>query len=397
LAPATPVPSQDRLDRFRAARAKLDPTGDPADAMERFYVDAAGSVSNRLAAELALAPASSHLLVGGVGSGKTTELLATERRLQNVRDVVTLYVDVTKQHDIAKMTPGAIIAQVGLGLAGQLERLSPSPHIQAARDVAYGSWEDPRRNDELDPWDQGDYVPGILVPPEQVAANVQRARAPLEGLLQAIRQQVQHLVVLLDGLDRIGDLNAFEQLVIHDVKALRSLGVGVVLVGPLRAQYGLDRTLFQHFDASHYQPWIDVTRERGGHDFLAGVLTRRAADAFDAPAIEPLVAGSGGVLRDLLSLAQSALVEAYMDGADQAGSHEVDDAIESFGRKHMQGLRPAEVDVLQRVRTRGSFVQTSEDDLALLMTRRVLEYRTDKQPRYAVHPTIEHLLRELEK
>lgn len=396
LAPASVAPASDRLERFRAARAKLDPAGDPADAMERFYVDSPGSVSSRIAAELAIAPASSHLLVGGVGSGKTTELLATQHRLASIPDVATLYVDVTKQHDIAKMTPGAVIAQVGLGLADQLEPLGPSPHIQAARDVAHGAWEqqDPY-GDELDHMPGIDYVPGILVSPEQIATNVERARRPLEGLLQVIRRRVRHVVVMLDGLDRIADLVAFEQLVDHDVKTLCALGIGVVLVGPLRALYGLDRVLVQRFDSFHYQPWIDVTRDRGGHDFLAGVLTTRAAEAFDPPAIEPLVAGSGGVLRDLLSLAQSALVEAYMDGAERAGSHEVDDAIESFGRKHLQGLRPGELEVLQRVRTRGSFVQTSEDDLALLMTRRVLEYRTGNQPRYAVHPTIESLLREL--
>jgi hypothetical protein len=393
LAPVNPAPTQDRLERFRALRAKLDPAGDPAHAMERFYVDTARSASSRIAAELALAPMSSHLLVGGVGSGKTTELLFTERRLASLHDVATVYVDVTRQHDIAKMMPGAVVAQVGLALADQLEKAGPSPHIQAARAVAFGSWEHPEREHDYE--DLGDYVPGILVSPEQVVANVQRARAPLEGLLQALRLRIRHVVVMLDGLDRLGDFQVFEQLVDHDIKTLTSLGVGVVLVGPLRAQYGLDRVLAQRFDSFHYQPWIDVSRDRGGHEFLAGVLTKRAAEAFDLPAIDPLVAGSGGVLRDLLSLAQSALVEAYMSGADRVGSHEVEAAIESFGRKHLQGLRPAELEVLQRVRTRGSFVQTSEDDLALLMTRRVLEYRTENQLRYAVHPAIEELLREL--
>jgi hypothetical protein len=392
---ATPVPSQDRLERFRAARAKLDPAGDPAHAMARFYVDTSRSVSSRIAAELALAPASSHLLVGGVGSGKTTELLATARRVAAIADVATLYVDVTKQHDIAKMTPGAIIAQVGLGLADQLQQFASSPYIQSARDVAHGAWE---YNDDYGEggWYPGaDYVPGILVPPEQVAASVERARAPLVGLLQEFRLKSRHVVVMLDGLDRIADLQAFEQLIDHDVKTLTSLGVGVVLVGPLRALYGLNRVLVQRFDAYHYQPWIDVTRDHRGFSFLAGVLTMRAGEAFHEPALQPLVAGSGGVLRDLLSLAQSALVEAYMSGADGVGSHEVDGAVESFGRKHLQGLRPAEIEVLQRVRTGGVFVQTSEDDLALLMTRRVLEYRTKNQPRYAVHPTIESLLRDI--
>jgi hypothetical protein len=396
LAPATLLPSQDRLERFRAARAKLDPAGDPADAMERFYIDSSRSVNARIAAELAIAPASSHLLVGGVGSGKTTELLATQRRIATIPDTAALYVDVTKRHDIARMTPGALLAQVGLALADQLQHLGPSPQVQAAHHLAHGSWQYPDWvDDEPNYFPGGDYVPGILVSPEQVAANVHRARMVLDGLLQRVRLKTPHVVVMLDGLDRIADLPAFEQLVIQDVKALSSLGVGVVLVGPLRALYGLDRVLIQRFDSLQIQPWIDVSRDAAGHDFLASVLTTRAGEAFDAPAIEPLVAGSGGVLRDLLSLAQSALVEAYMDGADHVGSHEVDDAVESFGRKHLQGLRPAELEVLQRVRTHGSFVQTSEDDLALLMTRRVLEYRTENQPRYAVHPTIEGLLREL--
>lgn len=397
-APGNPVLSLDRLERFRAARAKLDPTGDPADAIERFYVETSRPVSTRIAAELALAPTSSHLLVGGVGSGKTTELLATMRRAAAIPDVATIYVDVTRRHDIGKMMPGAVLAQVGLGLAEQIEELGPSPHIQAARDVAHGGWEYPDWDDDDHsdyPGGDADYVPGILVSPEQVVRSVQRAREPLAGLLEAARRRTRHMVVMLDGLDRIADLQAFEQLVEHDVKTLTALGVGVVLVGPLRALYGLDRVLVQRFDSFHYQPWIDVTRDPGGHKFLVGVLTTRAAEAFDGPAIEPLIAGSGGVLRDLLALAQSALVEAYMDGADRVGSHEVDDAIENFGRKHLQGLRPAELDVLQRVRTHGSFVQTSEEDLALLMTRRVLEYRTENQPRYAVHPTIEGLLQEL--
>jgi hypothetical protein len=392
LAPASPPASKDRLERFRTVRAKLDPTGDPASAMDAFYVDAPSSVSARLAAELAISPASNHLLVGGIGSGKTTELLAIARRMASL-DVATFYLDVSKQHDIAKMVPGAIVAQVSLALADTVARIDPgNPNIQVAHDVAYGAWEDP----ELEEPPELAYVPGILVSPEQIDEGVRRARMPVEGLLQVLRRQRPHVVVMLDGLDRIADLQAFEQLVVHDVQALSGLGVGAVLVGPLRALYGLERVLTQRFDSFHYQPWIDVTANPAGREFLVGVLARRAGEALDAPGVDALVDASGGVLRDLLSLAQAALVEAYMDGGDRVGSHEVDAAVDAFGRKHLQGLRPAELEVLQRIRTHGAFVQTSEDDLALLMTRRVLEYRSQKLPRYAVHPTIEGLLRDLE-
>ena len=70
-----PVPSRDRLAYLRELRPRLDPSGDPADAMTERNVEAPGSVSSRLAAELALAPKSTHVLIGGVGSGKTPPLI----------------------------------------------------------------------------------------------------------------------------------------------------------------------------------------------------------------------------------------------------------------------------------------------------------------------------------
>jgi hypothetical protein len=70
-----------------------------------------------------------------------------------------------------------------------------------------------------------------------------------------------------------------------------------------------------------------------------------------------------------------------MDGSDVISLRQADTAIDSFGRTLMQGLRPADLEVLQRVRQKGSFEHTSEDELALLMTRRVLEYRVNGRPR----------------
>ena len=393
---ATPVPSRDRLERFRSLRARLDPSGAPEDAMAELYVDAAGSVSARIAAELSLAPSSTHLLIGGVGSCKTTQLLATQQLVSQIHDTRALYIDVSKRHDIAKMAPGVIAVQVGLALAEVLDGIvATKPFAKRLRELANGYWV-PFVWDENGDGDPGEEVPGLLVSPEQIAESVQRTLQPLEGLLGVLRATTTHLIVMLDGLDRMTDLQAFEQIVVHDVKALASIGIGVVLVGPLRAQYGLDRTIAERFDSFQYQPWIDVTRAPIERMFFVDVLRKRVSEhAFSDVAIAELVLASGGVLRDLLALAQAACVETYLGGSDRVESVQVTVAIDTFGRKHLQGLRPAELEVLQRVRTKGSFVQTSEDDLALLMTRRVLEYRNQGQPRYAVHPTIEKLLQEL--
>jgi hypothetical protein len=390
---ANPLHRKDRLERYRSVRAQLDPSGDPAAAMTSAYVALPRAVSSRIVAELALAPTSSHLLIGGVGSGKTTELLAVQNQLGHVDEQIRgLYLDVSRRHDIARMVPGAIAVQVGLALARILGGDDVQNHAGQLEEIADGYWADYE-------WPEGGdgyRVPGILISPDQVEDNVLRALAPLQKLLGLAHRTHRHLVVLLDGLDRMTDVQAFDQLVANDIKAMMVLGIGVVLVGPLRTLYGLDRTIVQRFESFHHQPWIDVDQSPEGHAFLVDVLRRRVPeDMVNGEGIETLVRASGGVLRDLLALAQAACVEGYLSGADQIGSREVSAAIDTFGRKHLQGLRPAEIEVLQRVRTKGSFVQTSEDDLALLMTRRVLEYRSPSAVRYAVHPTISDLLASL--
>ena len=130
-APANPAP-KNRLLRFRGLRARLDPSGDPADATPELYVEVPGSVSSRLAAELSLAPTSRHLLVGGIGSGKTTELLATQRFVSQIPDVRALYIDVSKRHDIAKMASGVVAVQVGLELASSLDDIADTKPLGVA-------------------------------------------------------------------------------------------------------------------------------------------------------------------------------------------------------------------------------------------------------------------------
>lgn len=360
-AAANPLQRRDRLERYRRLRAQLDPTGDPAHSIATAYVASPAALSQRVAGELALSPTSSHLLIGGIGSGKTTELLAVQAQLPRIdEEMHGVYIDVSKDNDVAQITCEQIMQTIGSAIASMAS--------------------DP------DAIDEANKILQLLA----VGAPVS-----LKPLVTAIFPY-GHVVVLLDGLDRLYDMQVFEQAVTRTVEGLHDLGVGVVVIGPLRALYGLDRAIAERFDSLHYQPWIDSDFSTEGQAFLVDVLSRRVGDdTFTADAIGALVHASGGVVRDLLALAQSACVEAYLDGADEVGMREIAAAVDTFGRKHMQGLWPAEIKVLQRVRANGSFVETSERDLALLMTRRVLEYRSENRPRYAVHPTIENLLAEL--
>ena len=83
-----------------------------------------------------------------------------------------------------------------------------------------------------------------------------------------------------------------------------------------------------------------------------------------------------------------------MRGADRVEDEHIEVIADAFGRQLIFGLKPAEINILQRLRQTGTFVSLSDEDQALLVTRRVLEYRNGGS-RFAVHPTLEPLLSQM--
>jgi hypothetical protein len=363
-----------RREIWRDFMGRFEPSGDPRDAVERgFYVPRPGrSLAEQLAARFELKPAASHLLMGGVGSGKTTQLLVARDRLEATGDVNAVYVDASLRVEPNEVRVGDLVVAVGLALGRQIKSgQTTAETTQALKWLVHG-----------------DYYEDSRLPLSTLANEV----AVIQRNLQENRP---HTLVLIDSLDRMSDLDRFADVVDGDVLTLRSLGLGVILIGPLTALYGVRRTALERFDRTWHLPTVDVQNDADGHAFLREVLHARDSNGLltDAAA-ERLAALSGGVLRDLIALAQAAGEEAYVDGADHVELHHVDTAADVFGRKQLVALDSQELAVLQRVRTKGTFVQTSEKDLAQLATRRVLEY-TNGQARFAVHPTIEPLLAQI--
>lgn len=393
--------------------ARLAPAANPLDAVrEGLYVPRPGrSTADEVSARLELDPTSSHLIVGGIGSGKTTQLLVAHARLSKLPDTYAEYVDVSEIHDISRMESGALLVIAGLKLGRLLSKSSDDEGAAIAQEQfrhwAHGHrewiWEhddDPYEDDRYDdapPSEPGRQrlieEPALLSSPHRpLDWSIEGKSSSLRTLCQGLRKQSPHIVLLLDSLDRLSDASVFAKLVEQDVRAIREAGVGVVLVGPLRSMFGVNRPIVDHFQHFYPQPAVDVHEDAAGRRFMVEVLRKRApAELLTEEACVALAMLSGGVLRDLISLARSAGEEAYMSGSDNVEQEHIATAADSFGRKLIFGLSPDEVEVLQRVRQTGTFVQTSEQDLALLVTRRVLEYQSSAR-RFAVHPTLVPLL-----
>lgn len=396
-----------RLQRFRAYMAQLDAAANPRHALKRdlYVAPPYRSLADELAARLQLNPASSHLVVGGVGSGKTTQLLVAQQSISQLQDMAAPYVDVSTRHDLARMQEGVLVVLAGLQLlklTKSVKTAEVNDAAQSFRQWAHGYSEWVEEEPEWDGGDEPDYEPppgryvshkGLIAPPLPPLSKtlVEKSQA-LKALKDALPAEAPHVAVLFDSLDRLATVDSFRASVQNDVRALQRAGVACVIVGPSRVLYGPSRSITDLFDHFYLQPTVDV-REDAMQAYLAAILRKRAApDILPDEVCASLVGWSGGVLRDLITIARRAGEEAYLAGAEIVRRVDTERAADGFGRSLMLGLGPRELEVLQTLRTKGTFVATSDQDLALLETRRVLDYSGDGAHRYAVHPAIVPLL-----
>jgi energy-coupling factor transporter ATP-binding protein EcfA2 len=380
-----------RRERFRQYMTRVAAAADPALAlMQNLYVHPPNAISDVIVRNLEIEPTSRHLVVGSIGSGKTTQLLMANMELNDHHDLHAAYVDVSQKQDLVKLTPGCLVALAGLALL-EGQPLIDEDERRSFTKWANGYWLHPEEFDEPD--DRGVQVEGAVTPPQSEWHAISAMQVDrLAHFAEIERYAGRQFVVLFDSLDRTTNRSAFTQLIDQDVAALRRCHIGVVLIGPIRSLEGFGRLDVDRFDKLHVQGPVDVEQDPEGRDFLFRVLRARVEASMlpDREALA-LVAASGGVLRDLISLSKAAGDEAYLSGSEAIEMSHVQAAADAFGRSLMIGLHKPEIDTLKHLRSSGGFVWTTDEDLALLATRRVLEY-PHRTPPFSVHPTIGPLL-----
>src|SRR5271169_151287 len=107
-----------RRDRFRAYMQAFNPTAPTRDVIEAGLVleDLHQSLYRNLAARADLEPGSQQLLVGGVGSGKTTELLLAAQWLRRQGRALPLFLDISAETDLSSLNSGSLLASFAMRL-----------------------------------------------------------------------------------------------------------------------------------------------------------------------------------------------------------------------------------------------------------------------------------------
>lgn len=391
-----------RLKFFREQMAAFEGAVNPQRAIESgYYVpEPRKSVSELISRRIELRPSSTHLLLGGIGSGKTTQLLVTRDRINKIEDIYALYVDVSLYTDISEISTGVLTAVAGIVLSELLENSKNelvNKSVSLIEKLAYGH----ETQKIVDPLGGISAVMQTRVVVEQhrgiltTQSNSQNRELvkAVSQLNQAASSQYGKLVFLLDGLDRLDDTQALSELVATDAQDLSSIGIGLVLVAPLRALYDDCRdTLEQAVNYFDYQSCFNIEDDPEAHVFFEKILENRASEGFiEKLAMQNIIHYSGGVLRDLINLTQASIEEAYLSDSDNLQQVHVETAVASFGRAKVLGLSDAELEILADMLEGHTFLPRTKKDIRLLATGKILEYRHPERC-YVIHPTIPPVL-----
>ena len=340
-------------------------------------------------------------LVGGIGSGKTTELLLTQKVLGRHADAVNIFVDMADYTDLSEVSPGAVLAVAGFEIYSHLTKSARGPTREAtaahtrlrALAIARTAW--------VDPWERGDEMPDDIVP-VQVPGLMRLRFPPLRGkvkeakdLLFSIASQLvetgSQITLLVDGLDRLIRPELFREFAEQDLQALRGTKISVIIVAPLLFLYDKSRFLQDYFDLVKHIPAAAADPKHSA--FLRQLLERRgAADLMDRAEITTIAKYSGGVLRDVLTLARSSAEYAYRDGEDRVSRRHVNAAIKQLGNRYLAGLGNTQKRLLRGLTEDGKFPIENSSALGLLVNRQVLEYFKGGLEFFAVHPALAKVL-----
>jgi hypothetical protein len=433
----------ERLQRFRKLMAAFEGTSNPQQAIERgYYVDLPNNPVKGIARRVELRPSSVHLLLGGIGSGKTTQLLLAQEHLNQLEGFNAIYVDVSLHTDISELKQGSLVAIAALEIIKLLDKIydpefEDNSEFKEAKEtikrLAHGynekkttviplpkSLQDEKEKlkrkinplnesigfppdleykrrlreiheiEEAMTFKTNNYHKGLLSN-QRLEINSELANS-FSVLAKIFGQERRELVFIFDGLDRLSNVNNFNDSALNDVIALSKFGIGVVIVGSIPIAYTERIENLSHY--LYYFPYPDVAEDTEAKKFFTDILNIRDSDnSITSEAKEFLITQSGGILRDLMSLTQSAIEEAYVDGSDNIKLEHAEQAIASLARSKFMGLTDENLKMLQQVVSQKNFTPRTPEDLELLLTGHILEYRHPRK-HFAVHPVLIPLIQE---
>jgi hypothetical protein len=236
------------------------------------------------------------------------------------------------------------------------------------------------------------HVPGLMrLRFPALRREVKEVKELFLSIASPLLKDDAQITLLIDGLDRLIRPERFREYAEQDLQALRGTKMTVIVAAPLLLWYDKSRFLLDYFDLVKHIP--AAAADPGDSAFLREILERRGAqELMDRAEITSVAKYSGGVLRDLLTLARSAAEYAYRDDQDRIGRRHVRAAIKQLGNRYLVGLGTTHRFRLRRLAVNKEFPIEDSTARELLVNRQVLEYFSRGREFFAVHPALAKVL-----
>lgn len=364
-----------RLERFRTPLRKLDAT-DPEAALANDWIVQHGSytVSSQIAQDMELSPGGMSLLLGGVGTGKSTQLLLVGQQVATQGKIVLK----TQIRGDYKFNVDGLFSSIVSGkILDHLENKS------LTKGSKYEDFEQACR----------DYISQCGNDFPLSVRQILSLQICMKNALEEASVNPAELVILFDGLERLGQADRFDKIV-EEASLLQEIGFSLLIVGSLELGFSKPAHLFQNFGRTFFQDALDVRNDPEARAFLEMILRKRVDESMIPGSVaQQIVDASGGVVRDLLHLARLSISNAYGDGSNDVRGAHVEAAIQEFSRTMLLGSSNEDLEVLRQTAGGAAFVPAGSQALRLLEHRLVLVYhRGAGHESFQVHPALAPLL-----
>jgi len=386
---------------------------------DAFYVPRPeGSGTERLLDELLLDDSEDDktLFSAQQGAGESTELYRLTRELEDSH--ICIFFNAEEALNLGDVQYTDVLVMLGLQVYREAQAQGIRADEKEAKDLLY--WYEERileqdEKDRLRSEVSADVSLGVvrfggrLTKDPKVREEVRaKAEATLSDLLERLNRLIlslrkrfrRRILVVVDGLDKVYEVGKASELFLYGANALLAPACRVIYTVPFPLFYSPDfQQVRMAFHRAFLLPNVKTQEQDGnpwapGRKMLEQVFARRAANDLITPeALEKLVEASGGLLRELLRLARSAVISARRRRHNRISTEDINSALREVKNTFRRILKTEDYTQLWKVKESRHL-----QDLPLPVANRllhnlsILEY--NGEIRWDVHPAVRELLEE---
>jgi hypothetical protein len=355
------------------------------------------------------------LFTGHRGAGKGTELNRLHQELLN--DYCVVHFSVRDKLEVADLEYRDVVFSIGMGVVGLIEqddalqKAVPRTMLKPIVDFFAEIYSEKDFKAQFDA--SLEVKPTLLnlltgaarygterttreTIRKNISGNLNTLRTAIDDLARLIeRAKNKKILVIVEDLDK-ASLPKARELFFEHGQTLAFLPVHLIYTFPVALRHSNDFTQITAYFENYDLPNIKI-HARDNQPVSLAVLediikVRVSEKLFEVGVLEELAKKSGGLIRSLIELANSACLQAVVKNKPKVGVEHVQAAVAKIRAQYARILTPEQKTRLKEIHAE-KIISNTELDRDLLANLSVLEYRNDDpNPWYDVHPIVQDLL-----